>query len=143
MTEIRHSKRPVPSHFRASLGRRLRELREAQGLRQRDVADLAGLRPDRLNKYESGQQPPPAFALSRLAQALGRPVDLFFPELKLPTEGDQVFQAQVRRAWNHSPEVRLGLGMMIRVVCDCLDLYQAEGGSRLPAGKEARHASRL
>lgn len=140
MTEIRNRKRPVPSHFRVYVAGRLQELREAQGLRQIEVAELAHLRRDRLNKYEHGLQPPPAFALYSVAQALGRPVDLFLPEPKLHTEGDQIFYAQIRRAWDYSPELRLGLGVMIRAICDCLDHGTAVQGSRPP--KEARHASR-
>lgn len=140
MTHPRDSQRRVPSLFRAHLAGRIRELREAKGLRQREAADLAGLRPDRLNKYESGQQPPPAFALYKVAQALGRPVDLFLPELKLSSEGDQIFYQQVRRVWDSTPELRRGLGLMLRSICDCLDHY---GALRpLQAVKEARRAPR-
>lgn len=140
MTEIRNRKRPVPSNFRVYVAQRLRELREAQGLRQIEVAELAHLRRDRLNKYENGLQPPPAFALSCVAQALGRPVDLFLPEPKLHTEADQIFYAQVRRAWAYSPDLRFGLGVMIQAICDCLDHTPPAQGSR-PL-KEARHAPR-
>ena len=141
MTYSRDPKRRVPSLFRAHLASRIRELREAQGLRQREVADLAGLRPDRLNKYESGQQPPPTFALYKLALALGRPVDLFLPELKLQPEEDRIFYQQVRRVWGYSPELRRGIGMLIRAVCDCMDHY--ETGRPAQPVKEASRAPRF
>ena len=140
MTNISDSRARIPSHFRAALGERIRLLRNQAGFQQRALADLAGLRPDRLNKYETGSQPPPIFALSRIAQALSRPVDLFLPGLQLSSPDDQALYEQILRLWSYPADVRQGLGKLLRSLCDSFD--KVYGPLVEPTSREARHAPR-
>lgn len=131
----------IPSHYRSQVGSNIRRLREAAGLSQRALATLAGLRPDRLSKYEAGAQPPPIFTLSRLAHVIGRPVELFLPEVRFEHEGNRLFDEQVRRAWLQPVEVRDSLGQMLRFLLNVIEQRQNEQ-TVSPSGREACHASR-
>lgn len=54
------------------LGRRIKELREQQGLTQQGLADKAGLSRIYVQKLEAGERESPSWdALERIAQALG------------------------------------------------------------------------
>ncbi|MQY05799.1 XRE family transcriptional regulator [Actinomadura macrotermitis] len=58
---------------RLTLARRLR------GLRKNQLAQAVGTTPAAIGRYEAGVQPPPERVLSRLAFALGVPVEFFGP----------------------------------------------------------------
>jgi DNA-binding XRE family transcriptional regulator len=59
---------------REALGKRARQLRDASGLTQEQVAGLAGIGRVTLARIENGDQSPRFETLVSLAQALGRPV---------------------------------------------------------------------
>lgn len=68
---------PAPSDpdYRKALGQRLKTLRKERGATQKDIAQILGISFQQLNKYESGQNLPPADMLGRLARALGVTTD--------------------------------------------------------------------
>lgn len=137
MATFTDSRQRIPSHFRSAVGARIRELREQAGLRQRELAALVGVRPDRLAKYEAGDQAPPVLALTRVAQALSLPVDQFLPELQLRSEDDLLLYQQMRRVWAYPPEVRRGVAELILMVCNGLEGLMLTG-ARAP--REVRRA---
>ena len=62
-----------------ALGNRLRELREAQGLTQAQLADRIGVSRKTVNTVENGVFVPSTVVALKLARALGCPVEeLFF-----------------------------------------------------------------
>jgi len=65
----------------AELGRTLRDLREAAGLSQAEVARKAGMGKSQLSKYERGKELPKLESLERLLAVLGTdPLTLFYTE---------------------------------------------------------------
>lgn len=58
-----------------NIGKRIAELRRERGLNQEELAELAMLHRVTIAKYETGQVEPGAFAISRMADALGVSAD--------------------------------------------------------------------
>lgn len=65
---------------RVVFGRRVRELREAIGLRQHEVAVRAGVSTAYLSGVENGHRNPTLDVIAALAQALGVPVSSLFDD---------------------------------------------------------------
>lgn len=65
---------------RMLFGRRLRELREAAGLRQVDVGTRAGVSTAYVSELERGGRSPTLDVIYALARALGVPVARLFPD---------------------------------------------------------------
>jgi transcriptional regulator with XRE-family HTH domain len=65
---------------RVLFGRRLRELREAAGLRQVDVGTRAGVSTAYVSELERGGRGPTLDVIYALARALGVPVARLFPD---------------------------------------------------------------
>lgn len=63
----------------ADVGRRLRSVRQAKGLRVGDLARESGYSPGFVSQIESGTTVPSLSALAKLASALDMPVNDFFP----------------------------------------------------------------
>src|SRR5262245_50842438 len=63
-------------------GRRLRELRDAVGLNQAELAERAGVVPANISRWESGDREPLVSQVRKLADALGVPAEEL---LKPPT----------------------------------------------------------
>ena len=77
------------------LGQRLTELREAQGLQQREAATLANIAPEQWNTYERRHHLPDAYNLDRIARAFNVSIE----ELtRVGTEGEQRWRE--RRRWH-------------------------------------------
>jgi transcriptional regulator with XRE-family HTH domain len=77
------------------LGQRLTELREAQGLQQREAAALANIAPEQWNTYERRRHLPDAYNLDRIARAFNVSIE----ELtRVGTEGEQRWRE--RRRWH-------------------------------------------
>ena len=72
MTTVAKRKRET-----TAFGRRLRELREAAGLTQTQLAERAGMVYQALAKYERGENEPTWPVALRLAEALGVSMDEF------------------------------------------------------------------
>ena len=71
------------SILRKQFGARLREIRQAQGLTQEQLAEKASLSLNFLNLIERGERGPSFDSLERLAKALKHPVgELFVPPQK-------------------------------------------------------------
>lgn len=64
----------VAAAGRLSIGRRIRQLREARRITQEDLAAAAGVGRVTLVRIERGEQSPRFDTLAALAQALGRPL---------------------------------------------------------------------
>lgn len=62
---------PPPSDGFASLGLRLRRMREARSMSRAELAALAGISPQHLQRIESAKQSPTLRVLQGLAEALG------------------------------------------------------------------------
>jgi transcriptional regulator with XRE-family HTH domain len=58
---------------------RIRELREAKGLTQWQLAQATGLWPARISEYETGNREPPLVAAQAIAAALEVGLDELFP----------------------------------------------------------------
>lgn len=69
---------------RATLGRRVRELREGAGMTQGQLAQAAGIGRVTLVRIEHGEQSPRYDTLTGLARALGRPVGELLAERAEP-----------------------------------------------------------
>jgi DNA-binding XRE family transcriptional regulator len=69
----------VATAGRVSLGRRIRELREAAGMTQEEVANAAGIGRVTLVRIERGEQSPRYQTLVSLARALGLPLAQLIP----------------------------------------------------------------
>lgn len=119
------------SPFLASLGASLRNARNALNLTQREVAARSGIRPDRLTRYEAGEQPPSVQTLVKIAETLGRPVESLLPEIKLGgEEADRELYQMCRRAWHYPAPVRAGCATLLRGFLACTDFVLAKGGER-------------
>ena len=68
------------STLRKQFGARLREIRQARGLTQEQLAEKASISLNFLNLIERGERGPSFDSLERLAKALKQPVaELFLP----------------------------------------------------------------
>lgn len=87
ITLAREARKPVAGkqpQF-AAFARRLRELREAAGLTQAGLGELAGLHQVSIARLESGTVDAPLSTIQRLAEALGAlPGDLLAPLPAVP-----------------------------------------------------------
>ena len=63
-----------------SLGARIRGLRTDRGIRQKTLAETAGLTPSLVSQIESDKLTPSLHTLGRLAGALGVPIGAFFEQ---------------------------------------------------------------
>jgi transcriptional regulator with XRE-family HTH domain len=99
MRALRADRLQPAERFNQSLGKRLREVRLSLPMTQREVAGRTFLRPDLLSKYESGTHPPPVRSLHKIAQAVGKPVDCFLPELTFPEGPDRELYRFFRDIW--------------------------------------------
>ena len=71
---------PAKNDIRARFGRRIRELREARGLSQEQLATRAGLHRTYVSSTERGERNVALVNIGRLAEALGVDIcDLFQP----------------------------------------------------------------
>ncbi len=68
----------VKSNEMLVLARNLKTFREQAGLTQVDLAILAGINPYSIPRWEKGEHAPQTESLSKLAKALGRPMEHFF-----------------------------------------------------------------
>ncbi|HZY88619.1 MAG TPA: helix-turn-helix transcriptional regulator [Gemmataceae bacterium] len=68
-------------------GERLRELREAAGLSQQALADLAGMHRQGVNKLEAGDRGPTWESVQALAKALGVDCTAFQEDAPAPKKG--------------------------------------------------------
>jgi transcriptional regulator with XRE-family HTH domain len=80
------------------LGRRIRTLREREGLSLRAVAERAGVSESFVSQVERGVASPSVASLRRLAEALGGSVGAFFEG---PSSADRVVRAGERRRLIH------------------------------------------
>src|SRR5712691_3087769 len=89
----------APSTSRAELirvlGQRLSELREAQGLQQREAAALANIAPEQWNTYERRRHLPDAYNLDKIARAFNVSLEDL---TRVGTEGEQRWRE--RRRWH-------------------------------------------
>ncbi|OGC68534.1 transcriptional regulator [candidate division WWE3 bacterium RIFOXYC1_FULL_39_7] len=65
--------------IRAKFGKHLRKIREAKGLTQEGLADLAGMHFTYIGQIERGLRNPSLINLERLARALKIKADELFP----------------------------------------------------------------
>lgn len=79
---------------------RLKEIREAKGWTQDDLADAAGMNRVTIAKYESGRIEPKSASLSKLAAALEVTTDVL-----LGTDGEEMTQDE-RELWELREQVR-------------------------------------
>lgn len=63
-----------------SLGARIKALRSERGIRQKELAQKAGLTPSLVSQIESGKLTPSLHTLGRLAGALGVPIGTLFDQ---------------------------------------------------------------
>jgi transcriptional regulator with XRE-family HTH domain len=83
------------STAQVSVGRRLNELRNAQGLSIRSLADMSGLNFNTLSLIENEKSSPSVNTLQQLARALRVPITAFFDAA--PEKRDLVYQKEGQR----------------------------------------------
>lgn len=129
----------VLSHrFNPELGARIRKVRTLRGLQQRDLAGLAGISSSRLSKYESGTHPPTVLCLSRLALAMGLPVDPLLPELSFANDVDRDLYRIYRDIWFFPVNVRHVFASVLRILAE----FHFPPSPAPPAAGDPYHASR-
>ena len=70
---------------------RIKELRKAKGMTQRELADTAGLAMDTISRYERGDREPRITEMSMIAKALGCPTkDILVDEADCPQDRKSV-----------------------------------------------------
>ena len=74
---------PRPHQLDVLVGARLRLLRKALGLNQRELGETVGLSQQQIQKYESGTNRIGASKLYGLSRVLGVPISFFFSETGL------------------------------------------------------------
>ena len=102
-----------PKGFNQYLGSRIVESRRSLSLSQRDLAGRSFLRADLLCKYETGTHPPTVRTLHRIAEAVGKPVDVLLPELSFTEGADQVLYRLFREVWFLPLETRRVLATLL------------------------------
>jgi len=98
-----------------SIGSKLKELRERQGLTQAQLAALAGLEQSHISLIENGRRPKvAAVVVARLAQALGVSVDtlLEIPDSREPTLQD-MFSRIREMNYDEQDTVRLAVELVL------------------------------
>lgn len=100
----------------ARVGDRLRELREAAGLSQRELADLISVRDATVSRYETGKAQLKADDLYRVAGALGVHPAEFYVELPAEAAPEEErpeavarYVAEMRAQWDALPEAERSL----------------------------------
>jgi transcriptional regulator with XRE-family HTH domain len=119
----------VPDVETAKIAARLRELRIIAGLQQNELAKLANILPQRLNKYEKAQQRIDAVTLFKLAKALEvTPNSFYCDEAEdLGTKQRELYRAALQktstgnliRSWSQLTEDQQAL---VRVVINTFKL---------------------
>ncbi len=84
-----------PSTTEVNVGRRLHELRNAQGLSIRSLAEMSGLNFNTLSLIENEKSSPSVSTLQQLARALRVPITAFFDTV--PERRDLVYQKAGQR----------------------------------------------
>ncbi len=78
----------------ATVGDRIRRLREQRLLTQRELAERAGIGPVTLHRIESGKVVPRLRTLRRLAEALGIPPEALAPHNRASEQDKQTEETQ-------------------------------------------------
>lgn len=78
------------------LGRAIKVMRTASGIKQKDIASKTGVTANYLSLVEAGKREPSISFLRQLAKALGVPVGLFFLWEEGASEGSPKNNPQVR-----------------------------------------------
>ncbi|MBI4454767.1 MAG: helix-turn-helix transcriptional regulator [Acidobacteria bacterium] len=85
------------------LGERVREIREAKGMTQRNVADSIGIDDYYISRLENGHINPTLLTLEKVAGALGIAIRDFFPpekpEFKIPDVKLSGDLKKIQRLW--------------------------------------------
>lgn len=81
--------------LKETISRRIRVARVERGLNQSDLAELLGITPQGVTKLESGKIDVRVETLSRVAEALHKPIAYFFEEFEIESKKEQ---ARRRRA---------------------------------------------
>lgn len=76
------SERTKLRKFQMELGDRIKSIRNDLGLSVHEVADKAGMNYQSIYNYERGTINPSAYALLKVARALGKTVDELLPDVK-------------------------------------------------------------
>jgi len=108
----------------AEIGKRIRAYHEQHGLSQKQMAELAGIAPSTLCKYEKGQEMPSAPTLARIAAVMDCTMDYLYhgrveeivgridPLLRAPFLELQNFSEETRRAVHESAYAHMSREIM-------------------------------
>src|SRR5690242_4513008 len=108
----------------AEIGARIRSYREQHGLSQKQMAELVGIDPSTLCKYEKGTEMPSAPTLARIAMVMDCTMDYLYhgrveevvgridPLLRAPFLELQNFSEETRRAVHDSAYAHMSLEIM-------------------------------
>jgi len=98
---------------------RVRSLRFAAGLRQQDLADIAGVTRSSIANLEAGRQSIPLGKLNLIAQALGATLSMLMPGS--PLDG---YALELKRKWDAVADARRALAAAMEE----LDAARLDGG---------------
>lgn len=74
---------------------RIKEIREEQGIKQKELAAMIGIAPNTLSQYESGKREPDIETVKRMAVALNVTVDSLLGQKEKPAPtGDELTEKE-------------------------------------------------
>ena len=115
---------PIINPIAAGIGKRIRAYREQHGLSQKQMAELIGISPTRLCRYERGTEMPNAQTLAQIADVMDCTMDYLYhgrveevvgkidPLLRAPFLELQNFSEETRRAVHDSAYAHMSLEIM-------------------------------
>lgn len=103
----------VLSDVAVAIGENIRKARERKGLKQEQVADMAGIPLSTYKNYEHGKQPPPGDRIGAIARSLGVSADeLVFEEAERQVSDE--LRAMFKRFETLPPELKTQAKLAIR-----------------------------
>lgn len=93
-----YSEELAPEDLLIAVGDVLRQLREASGLRQRDLARKIGASQATISYLENGSSNTRVSTIFRVAQALGQDVEINFVEQEEYSDEDSIFDEALKEA---------------------------------------------
>lgn len=79
---------------------RIKEFREEQGIKQKELAAMIGIAPNTLSQYENGKREPDIETVKRMAAALNVTVDCLLGQQEKPAPSGDELDRELIEIWN-------------------------------------------
>lgn len=83
---------------------RIKEFREAQGIKQKELAAMIGIAPNTLSQYENGKREPDIETVKRMAATLNVTVDCLLGQQEKPAPSGDELDRELIEIWNTADE---------------------------------------